>query len=160
MKNRWRLPLVVVLMILFFIVNRGNALHKGGDFESFRESSRRLLNGEPRYAGSSPGAGVTWPPFQSVFFVPIVFVERILPALARVLWYLFNFVSMMVGVFCWTHAILPGRFLALGELAAQTNFEHQNMNRLLLAITGIGALANNRTIAALLLVAVSIPELL
>ena len=79
MKNRWRLPLVVVLMILFFIVNRGNALHKGGDFESFHESSRRLLNGEPLYAGSSPGVGVTWSPFQSVFFVPFAFVERIHP---------------------------------------------------------------------------------
>jgi hypothetical protein len=156
MRNRWRQPLVVVLVILFFIVNLGNALHKGGDFESFRESSRRLLNSEPLYAGSSPGAGVTWPPFQSVFFVPFVFVEGFHPDLARVLWYLVNFAGLFIGVFSWTHSIFPGRFLTFRELllsndvllplaavalAAETNFEHQNMNPLLLAITGIGALA-------------------
>lgn len=156
MRNRWRLPLVVVLVILFFAVNLGNALHKGGDFEGFREGARRLLNGEPLYAGSSPGVGVTWPPFHSVFFLPFVFAERIHPNLARVLWYLVNFIGLFIGVICWTRAIFPGRFLTLRELflsndvllplaaialAAETNFEHQNMNPLLLAITGIGALA-------------------
>ena len=156
MRNRWRLPLVIALLTVFFVVNLGNALHKGGDFETFRESSRRLINGEALYADSSPGAGVTWPPFQSVFFVPFVFIERIHPDVARVLWYLINFFGLFIGVTSWTHAIFPGRFSTYRELllsndvllpltaialAAETNFEHQNMNPLLLAITGIGALA-------------------
>jgi len=173
--NNLSLSLFGILLAVFVIAGFGNALHKGGDFTVSLTAGQRFLDGSPLYEGSSPGAGVTGPPFQSVWFAPFAAIAAVHVGLSRILWYIANVAFLLAGVWCWTKAILPNRFSSARQLwsssevllpffaialPAQTNFEHQNMNPLLLAITGIGALANNRTIAALLLVAVSIPELL
>jgi len=145
-----------MLLALFVIVNFGNALHKGGDFRVSVEAGRRFLTAAPLYEGSSAGFGVTGPPFQSVWFSPFAAIASIHGGLSRVLWYLGNVACLLGGVWCWTHAILPGRFksartlwssptvllpLLAIALPSQTNFEHQNMNALLLFLTGAGAIA-------------------
>src|SRR5215204_6370087 len=146
-RQRWRLPLFLLLFAAFSIVSLGNALHKGGDFRALLIGGQRFLDGAPLYEGSGPGIGVTWPPFQSIGFAPFAAIDRISDGLARIVWYLLNLGSVIAGVWCWSHAIFPGRFqtfanlfsssdvllpLAAIMLPLQTNFEHQNMNALLL----------------------------
>lgn len=152
------LPLVVfgVLLAAFVISGFGNALHKGGDFRVSLLAGLRFLEATPLYEGSSPGAGVTGPPFQSVFFAPFAAIAAAHGGLSRILWYLANVACLLAGVWCWTKAILPDHFSSARKLwssslvllpllaialPAQTNFEHQNMNALLLFLTGAGALA-------------------
>src|SRR5678815_251405 len=155
-KRLFTLPLFGILLTVFVIVNLGNALHKGGDFEVSLEAGRRFISASPLYEGSLPGLGVTGPPFQSVWFAPFAAIAAVHVVLSRVLWYLANVACLLGGIWCWTHAILPGRFqsarvlwaspevllpLLAIALPAQTNFEHQNMNALLLFLTGAGAMA-------------------
>ena len=145
-----------ILLTLFVIVNFGNALHKGGDFTVFLEAGDRYLHATPLYAGSAPGVGVLGPPFQGVWFAPFAAIADININLSRVVWYLANVAFLLAGVWSWTQAILPGRFPSARELwsspevllsllaislPAETNFEHQNMNALLLFVTGMGAMA-------------------
>ena len=139
------------MLVVFAAVNGGNALHKGGDFAVFLESGQRVLEGEPLYEGSAPGSGVIGPPFQGVFFVPFAVVGHAAGRAPAVLWYFLNLIALAAGVWWWTRAndawaperpwdqpavLLP---LLAVILPAQTNFEHQNMNALLLALTGAAA---------------------
>ena len=150
------LMLFGILLAAFVIAGFGNALHKGGDFSASLETGRRVLNGTPLYEGSGPGSGVTGPPFQGVWFAPFAALAAINEPLSRLLWYVANVAFLLSGVWCWTKAILPNRFSSARELwssslvllpflaialPAQTNFEHQNMNALLLFLTGAGAMA-------------------
>ena len=150
------LTLFGILLAAFVISGFGNALHKGGDFRVSLIAGERFLDASPLYEGSSPGAGVTGPPFQSVWFAPFAAIAAVHAGLSRILWYIANVVFLLAGVWCWTNAILPKRFssarrlwsssevllpLLAIALPAQTNFEHQNMNALLLFLTGAGAMA-------------------
>jgi hypothetical protein len=151
-----------VVFAVFAVVNLVNALTKGGDFDVLIDASRRLLDGRPLYAGSMPGTGVTWPPFQSVLFVPAALVSEISPAAAKVLWHLTGLALLLFGVRLWSMALNlspagetwrnPMVLMPLAAIAlpAQTNFEHQNVNPLLLALLGACALSSvrGRTVAA------------
>ena len=145
-----------ILLAVFVISGFGNALHKGGDFRVSLMAGKRFLDASPLYEGSSPGAGVTGPPFQSVWFAPFAALAAVHVGLSRILWYTLNVASLLAGVWCWTNAILPNRFSSARQLwsssevllpllaialPAQTNFEHQNMNALLLFLIGAGAMA-------------------
>jgi hypothetical protein len=162
---------LAAVFVLFALVNLFNALHKGGDFEVFLDAGERLLTREPLYAGSSPGSGVIGPPAQALLFAPFAWIARADVDAARVTWHVLNVLALGFGVVWWVRAIRPGRatphaaathdvlrsngpkramlltstpvLLAIAAIAlpAQTNFEHQNMNALLLALTGAGALA-------------------
>jgi alpha-1,2-mannosyltransferase len=155
-KRRLSLTVFGVLLSLFVIVNFGNALHKGGDFKVSLEAGHRFLTASPLYEGSTPGLGVTGPPFQSVWFAPFAAIANMNVRLSQILWYLANIGFFLAGIWCWTQAILPGSFSSARDLwsspkvllpllavalPAQTNFEHQNMNALLLFVTGAGAKA-------------------
>jgi alpha-1,2-mannosyltransferase len=144
--------LALGLVAVFALINLGNALHKGGDFDVFLEGANRLLAGRPLYEGSSPGQGVIGPPGQSVFFVPFALLDRVSGPSTRVLWYAINLTALFAGAWLWVRTIAgpPGNgrndlrpmfwaSLAAVALPAQTNFEHQNMNALLLLLTGAGA---------------------
>jgi alpha-1,2-mannosyltransferase len=150
------LMLFGILLAGFVISGFGNALHKGGDFTVSLIAGKRFLDASPLYEGSSPGAGVTGPPFQSVWFAPFAALAAVHVGLSRILWYSANVVFWLAGVWCWTNAILPKRFSSARQLwsssevllpllaialPSQTNFEHQNMNALLLFLTGAGAMA-------------------
>lgn len=143
---------MVLVAIVFAALNAGNALHKGGDFGVFLQAGQRVMERQPLYEDSDPGPGVIGPPFQGVFFVPFAVVGRHAPERApAILWYLLNLVALAAGVWWWARANgawAPGRAwdqpavllpLLAVILPAQTNFEHQNMNALLLALTGAAA---------------------
>ena len=143
--------MVALVLVVFAAINAGNALHKGGDFDVFLQAGQRVLERQPLYEGSVPGLGVIGPPFQGVFFVPFAVVGHAAERAPAVLWYLLNLIALAAGVWWWTRAndasaperawdqpavLLP---LLAVILPAQTNFEHQNMNALLLALTGAAA---------------------
>jgi hypothetical protein len=138
------------LAVLFALVNVINALNKGGDAVVFFEGGRRFLNAQPLYEGSSAAAGFIGPPFQAMFFAPFAWVAGLHPVAGKLLWHLVNVLALVAGVW-WTARAwwyirerlnlqsqpwFPLLFVPLFAmlLPLQTNFEHQNMNTLLLAL--------------------------
>jgi alpha-1,2-mannosyltransferase len=149
--GRWRIIGWAVAAI-FVAVNTLHVLNpnKGGDADVFFEGGRRLMYGQPLYEGSSAAAGFIGPPFQAVFFAPFAAFDAVNRQLARLLWYAVNLVCLAAGV-RWTLKAwaatrknlglscgpwLPGLFAPLVAvlMPLQTNFEHQNMNALLLGL--------------------------
>jgi alpha-1,2-mannosyltransferase len=142
--------LAALLAVLFVALNIVNALNKGGDADVFFEGGRRFLHGEALYEGSSAAAGFIGPPFQAVFFAPFALVASIHPGAAKLLWHLLNSLCLVAGVWLTAHTWwrvrgqlgladapwFPALFAPLVAilLPLQTNFEHQNMNALLLAL--------------------------
>jgi hypothetical protein len=138
----------------FVTANTFNALNKGGDAQDFFEGGRRWLHAGPLYAGSGPASGFIGPPFQAAFFAPFAALSDFNDVLARIAWYGLNLVCLAAGVVFWSRAwdasrhdqtTTPavGRSVWLALLAIllplQTNFEHQNMNALLLCLGGATA---------------------
>jgi alpha-1,2-mannosyltransferase len=139
--------LVVGLAVLFALLNTANAINKGGDADVFFEGGRRFLDRAPLYEGSSAAAGFIGPPFQAVFFAPLAAVGG---TSAKLIWHVVNLACLFAGVWLtWTtwaavrvRLGLPARSGASAMLLPvvaillplQTNFEHQNMNTLLLVL--------------------------
>lgn len=151
---------LAVIAAAFILVNGVNALRKGGDFTVFLDAGERFLDGVPMYAESGVGGGVVGPPFQGVFFAPFAGLARLHAGSARIAWYALNLGALAVGVWAWTVVLAPlaGRVIrwrgwrpyplgpvVLALLAVlfplQTNFEHQNLNAVLLALSALAALA-------------------
>jgi len=146
---RW-MWIAVAFAAAFTAINTVNAINKGGDAAVFFEGGRRLLTAEPLYAGSSAASGFIGPPFQAVFFAPFAAVAGASEVAARVLWHLTGIACLIAGIAfsarTWWAArgelglppkpYLPSLFVPLVAvlLPMQTNFEHQNMNPLLLAL--------------------------
>ena len=144
--ERWT-RVAVALALTFAALNAVNAINKGGDAEVFIEGGRRLLHAEPLYDGSSAAAGFIGPPFQAVFFAPFAALG---PLVAKLLWHLTGIACLIAGMLfitrSWSLArrdlglpaapAFPAAFAPLLAvlLPLQTNFEHQNMNPLLLAL--------------------------
>jgi alpha-1,2-mannosyltransferase len=152
--------LLATIAAAFIVVNGINAIRKGGDFTVFLDAGQRCLRGVPMYAESGVGGGVVGPPFQGVFFAPLALLGQVDSRLARLVWYGLNLGALAFAAWAWTAALAPvaGRAVRwqgwlptpLGPVVAallavvfplQTNFEHQNMNPVLLALTGAAALA-------------------
>ena len=148
-------------VLLFFIAlcaaNTVNAVRKGGDFQVLLEAGRRVILGEPLYTSSRPGPVLTWPPFMGLFFVPLAALDALSPLAARLLWYAIGLLCVWYGTRFWARAylgedtdgssstqervILP---LLCVIFPLQTNFEHQNVNPLLLLLLGWSAFAVSR----------------
>jgi Glycosyltransferase family 87 len=142
--------LLVLLAVVFAVLNTANALNKGGDAAVFFEGGRRFLHAEPLYAGSSAADGFIGPPFQAMFFAPLAAVASASPVGAKLLWHALNLGCLGLGIWlsvkAWDAARgqiglparsrLPVLFAPLVAilLPLETNFEHQNMNALLLAL--------------------------
>lgn len=140
---------LALLAVLFAVLSTGNAINKGGDAAVFFEGGRRFLTAEPLYAGSSAADGFIGPPFQAAFFAPFAALAAVSPIAARLLWHALNLACFALGVWWSLQAWNAARNrLGLAELSwlpmlfaplfgillpLQTNFEHQNMNALLLA---------------------------
>jgi alpha-1,2-mannosyltransferase len=136
--------------LLFAVLTTVNALNKGGDAAVFFEGGRRLLHAEPLYAGSSAADGFIGPPFQALFFAPFAAIAARSPVTAKLLWHALNLGCLAAGVALtirWWNAVraragleqrpwlaLAGAPLAALLLPLLTNFEHQNLNALLLAL--------------------------
>lgn len=141
---------LALLAVLFAVLSTGNAINKGGDAAVFFEGGHRFLAVEPLYAGSSAADGFIGPPFQAAFFVPFAALNAVSPVAARLVWHALNLACVVLGVWwsveAWSAARgrlglselkwLPMLFAPLAAilLPLQTNFEHQNMNALLLAL--------------------------
>ncbi len=152
--------LLALAALLFAILNTFNALNKGGDAAVFFEGGRRFLNAEPLYEGSSTAAGFIGPPFQAMFFAPFAALLSINPTAAKIAWHLVGVACLAAGVWfsaqAWQAArvdiglpvrkFVPWVFapLVAALLPVQTNFEHQNLNPLLLALVAGGTLLLTR----------------
>lgn len=156
--TRWRAGLALSAFVIFSVVSLGNALHKGGDFDVFVDAGQRVIDGRPLYVETTPTNGVIGPPFQGVFFVPSGWLARVSPAAAKVTWCVANLVALVAGFWLWAlvvrgrtagaNPVLPGAVawaIVAVILPTQTNFEHQNMNALLLCLLGAGAYALDRS---------------
>jgi alpha-1,2-mannosyltransferase len=144
-------PPIVFLFVAFAIANAVNALRKGGDFQVYLETGRRLLAAAPLYDGSSPGLGVTGTPLLASLFIPLALLDAQSPVAARIAWYAAGLIFLWFGVKCWSRSIdTSGSFACVGFALVcvifplQTNFEHQNLNPLLLFLLGYAALAFSR----------------
>ncbi len=100
--------------------------------------------------GSSAADGFIGPPFQAVFFSPLAAIAGVSPQAAKLLWHVTGIACLIAGIAftarAWWMAradlglppmpYLPALLLPLLAVLvpAQTNFEHQNMNALLLAL--------------------------
>jgi alpha-1,2-mannosyltransferase len=113
------------------------------------------------YADSGSTVGFVGPPVQALMFLPLLPFAAAGPLLARLVWYAINLALLWYGVTRWATvlgreqplrwvdsagALTPGARDALWALAAvafplQTQFEHQNLNLILLASSGWAACA-------------------
>lgn len=150
-RTRW---IVLLSIVAFVVVNAGNALHKGGDATDFFQGGSDALHGRPLYSQSGPASGFIGPPFQALFFAPFAALAGVSDAAARLGWYAINLTLLGAGLVFWRRVCLGAAALGPGEagpdardvaaallavlLPLQTNFEHQNMNALLLGFLGIG----------------------
>lgn len=149
---------VLAAATVFVVVNGANALHKGGDADVFFEGGRRILQHRPLYEGSGAATGFIGPPMQALFFAPFSWLADMSPAAAKLAWYALNLACLAAGIGLWAsvargkagppsrsprslEVILP---VAATLLPIQTNFEHQNINALLLALTGGAAWLTTR----------------
>ncbi len=154
-----RRRIVLLLVALLCVGNAVNAVRKGGDFDVFVEGGRRVIAAAPLYAGSGVGNGFIGPPFQGVFFSPFALLWRIDPRVTKLAWHVVNCLALAFALGWWSAAfdrrastavpavdrlgpaLLP---LIAILLPLQTNFEHQNLNPVLLALIGGAALSLRR----------------
>jgi alpha-1,2-mannosyltransferase len=134
------------------------ALQKGGDYSGFERMGRQLLHGQSLYADSGVGMGVTWPPFAAVFFAPFAAAASLAAPAGKLLWIIVSVGSLLLAVPIWAAALRTtapetassfswrdvGLPLLAVALPVQTNFEHLNMNPILLLVLGVAALRLRR----------------
>jgi Glycosyltransferase family 87 len=155
MLTRLHRVAAVVVCAAFLIVNLVNAIREGGDFDAYFDAGRRLLGGESLYAGSGVASGFVGPPAQALLFLPFVPLGR--PA-AYVAWYVVNVILLWYALRTWSSVMIspagsvadatsrplntvPWLVLSMLAVAAplQTQFEHKNLNIVLLALVAIAA---------------------
>ncbi len=145
-----RARIFALLALVFVVLTTVNAVNKGGDAAVFFEGGRRFLHAAPLYSGSSAADGFIGPPFQAMFFAPFAAVAGWSPVAARVIWHALNLACLAVAVMLtvrWWNAVRvweglePRSWLALAAaplaavlLPLLTNFEHQNLNAVLLVL--------------------------
>jgi hypothetical protein len=160
---RYREVAAAVVCPVFLIVNLVDAIREGGDFDAYLDAGRRLLADDPLYAGSAIAFGFVGPPAQALLFVPFAPLGQRAAYVAWyvvnviLLWYaLRTWISVMISVA--VTAADPTRLsrqlnqsvtllrdvslsspwvvLSLLAVAAplQTQFEHKNLNIVLLAL--------------------------
>jgi alpha-1,2-mannosyltransferase len=157
--NRLGLGLTGLAVAALVCANGVNAIVKGGDFSVYLDAGQRFIDGTPLYSDSGVGAGVIGPPFQAAAFVPFAILAHANVTVARLAWYGLNLLLLACGVVWWVGALAPilgvalsGRGIPLAPtrlilplvailFPLQTNFEHQNLNVVLLAVTGASARA-------------------
>lgn len=152
---------LILLFAVFLIVNLVNAVRKGGDFADYLRAAHRFVSGAPLYAGSDVTVGFVGPPVQALLFVPLVPLAQVHELAPRLAWYLVNLALLWYAVRTWVSALCGQRhvrwieadgtltpvardmLLALLAIAfpLQTQFEHQNLNIVLLALTAYAAAA-------------------
>ena len=164
-SGRRALVITIVVALLFVLTNLVNTVNKAGDFDAYYEAGRRVVSNQPLYEGSGIATGFVGPPAQALLFVPFAGLGLLGSRLA---WYAINLALLWYAVTTWLgllsptggsdrtndkvrarsawrrgSQILATRWAALPLLAIafplQTQFEHQNLNVVLLALAAYGA---------------------
>jgi len=162
MSGRLR-SIVWIVAAAFVIVNLINTLNKGGDYEAYYDAGRRLISNQPLYADSTIAQGFVGPPAQALLFAPFALLpptaSRLLWYFINValLWYaITTWLGLLVPETAvpadtgdwrgdsrgsaWRRGtrLLGTQWAVLPLLAVayplQTQFEHQNLNVVLLAL--------------------------
>jgi len=112
-----------------------------GDIAPEIALSDRLLRGEPLYTGIVFPQGSLWPPFASLALVPFALLARLSLDAAAAAWSVFGVACLVASIaltrrWGWTPALLA---LLVVAMPVQTNFEHRNVNTVLLALIVAGA---------------------
>lgn len=103
--------------------------------------AERLLHGEPLYSTVIPDQGSLWPPFASLALVPFALLARLEYHVATAAWSVLGVIALVVSVRLGMRWGTRAALLALlaTAMAIQTNFEHRNVNTVLLALVMAGA---------------------
>ena len=144
----------------FVVAGLYNAILKGGDFTVFLESGRRALHGESLYSDSRVAEGVVGPPFQAVFFIPFAWLGQFSEIASRLVRSGVNLLVLVAAVAWWSRALAPQAEAGMPNGGATAwwwqrvwtadvliallavshpllaNFQHQNLNVILLAAAG------------------------
>ncbi len=112
----------------------------GGDIRPEIALSDRMLRGEPLYGSGLPAQGTLWPPFAALALVPFALLARASLSAATAMWSIFSVACLVASL------VMARRWgwrpVALALLATmipiQTNFEHRNVNTVLLALIVAG----------------------
>ena len=127
--------LYAIIVVVLRLNHMGDVVHEIA-------LSDRLLRGEPLY-GVTPDQGSLWPPFASLAMVPFALVARFSLPLAAASWSVFGVACLIAALVIaqrwgWTPMLLA---LLATAMPIQTNFEHRNVNTVLLLLVIAGAAA-------------------
>lgn len=137
----------VGLCVLFAAVVIPIGVHKGEDIAEEIRISQLWLQGQPLYV-ITPGYGTWWPPFATLTIAPLGLVAMISLTLAKAIWAAAG--VLCVGWSLWTAGERWGwgaTWLALAAVSVPlyNNFQHQNIEAMLLALlVGIAASLEDR----------------
>ncbi len=80
-----RRRLVLFALLFAFVASFFAYARRPGDFAGYVAAGNAVLNGQDIYLDTPPGVN-TWPPFFSLFSVPLALLDRVSPYLVRILW--------------------------------------------------------------------------
>lgn len=129
---RW----LIVLSVLYAAVVIPIGTHKGHDLAYELEQSERWLAGQPLY-DTLPPQGMWWPPFSAAFVAPFALLARLSLTAAKASWAALGVLALVASVVMarrwggWRPVLLG---LAAIALPLQNNFQHLNVNTVLLAL--------------------------
>ncbi len=130
-----RLRFLLIGGIIYAIIVVVLRLNHMGDVVHEIALSERLLRGEPLY-GVTPDQGSLWPPFASVFMIPFALIARLSLPVAAAAWSVFGVACLIASLYIaqrwgWKPVLLA---LLATAMPIQTNFEHRNVNTVLLVM--------------------------
>lgn len=159
-QTRTRVVIGGLIVAVFLVTNLVNTFNKGGDFDAYYAAGQRILSADALYAGSAVAFGFVGPPVQALLFAPLAPLG---PVASRLVWFAINVVLLWYALATWAGVLAaspPHLRLRTRQLAAawaflpilaiafplQTQFEHQNLNIVLLALAafGVDAFARGR----------------
>jgi len=127
---------LTVLSVLYGAVVVAVGAHKGNDLVYELHQSERWLAGQPLY-DELPAQGMWWPPFSAALVAPFALLARASLTAAKATWAALGVVALVASVVLarrwggW-RPVLWG--LAAIAMPLQNNFEHLNINTVLLAL--------------------------
>jgi alpha-1,2-mannosyltransferase len=111
--------------------------HIGGDIVPEIQLSQRWLDGVPLYRPALSSQGTPWPPFAALGLAPLGLLARLSLPVATAVWSAISVACLAIAMVLvrrwggWRTAALA---FAATAVPIQTNFEHRNVNTLLLVL--------------------------